>query len=319
MGWPREAMEPHAMTEHWYRTFHGTPNDPKFRVIASRASHTMSHQVTTATVLALWWVVLDCASQSAPRGNIDNLNNEDTAVTLQVDEAVIVAIRQAMQGKTLDGNRVISWDKRQPKREREDTTAAERKAAQRAREAVAIPGVTLESHTESHHVTPCPAQRRGEERREERALSVGNPEKLDSREPDPPPSAPLAQQMGTPAGEAAKALKTAGVFHVNPSNPKLLALLAQGVTAAELTDAAKEAISKGKTGLAYVLALVEGQRRDAAAGGTLPGRKPEQRGGSRPLYRGEHKRRTDPNAPAPKALTDILQGMGILPKQEPAP
>lgn len=66
------------------------------------------------------------------------------------------------------------------------------------------------------------------------------------------------------AGEICKAMKTAGlVTGVSPSHPKLLALIAAGVTVAEFTDAATEAVSRQKP-FAYALATAEGRRRDAA-------------------------------------------------------
>ena len=63
--------------------------------------------------------------------------------------------------------------------------------------------------------------------------------------------------------EACLAMKAAGMASVNPSSPKLTALLDAGITLAELTSAAAEATEKGKP-FAYALALAEGRRRDAA-------------------------------------------------------
>lgn len=73
----------------------------------------------------------------------------------------------------------------------------------------------------------------------------------------------------TQAGSACLALRRAGVSDGNTSHPKLLALLAQGVTDAELADAATS-VPEAKRKFAYVLGVVEGRRRDAAAIGTLP-------------------------------------------------
>ena len=64
-------------------------------------------------------------------------------------------------------------------------------------------------------------------------------------------------------GEACKAMKQAGLQSVNPSNPKLIALLAAGITIAELVDAASHAMQNQKP-FAYALATAEGRRRDAA-------------------------------------------------------
>lgn len=73
----------------------------------------------------------------------------------------------------------------------------------------------------------------------------------------------------TTAGKVCARLKQAGVVSVNPSNPKLLALLAAGMGEDELPDLAAEPSSKGK-GFAWLLAAAEGRRRDAAKVGTMP-------------------------------------------------
>lgn len=75
----------------------------------------------------------------------------------------------------------------------------------------------------------------------------------------------------TTAGSVCARLRKAGVASVNPSNPKLLALIAAGLTEDELADIASEQTSKGK-GFAWILAAAEGRRRDAAAIGSLPPR-----------------------------------------------
>lgn len=58
-------------------------------------------------------------------------------------------------------------------------------------------------------------------------------------------------------------MKAAGMQAVNPSSPKLTALLDAGITLAELAAAATDAVERGKP-FAYALASAEGRRRDAA-------------------------------------------------------
>ena len=57
-------------------------------------------------------------------------------------------------------------------------------------------------------------------------------------------------------------MRQAGLADANPSHPKLLALIAAGITLDELGQAASEAVQK-KKGFAYALAVAEGRRRDA--------------------------------------------------------
>ncbi len=68
----------------------------------------------------------------------------------------------------------------------------------------------------------------------------------------------------TPYAAVCIALKAAGVAQVNPSNQLLRALVDAGATPAEFTAAAAKAIGKGDP-FAYVLGVVEGERKRAAA------------------------------------------------------
>lgn len=64
-------------------------------------------------------------------------------------------------------------------------------------------------------------------------------------------------------GEACKAMKAVGMQSVSPAHPKLIALLAAGITVSELVDAATHAVQNQKP-FAYALATAEGRRRDSA-------------------------------------------------------
>jgi hypothetical protein len=68
----------------------------------------------------------------------------------------------------------------------------------------------------------------------------------------------------TAAGAACRAMKSAGLQAVNPGDPRLLALLSQGATLEEFDGIAREAVAGGK-GFAWVLAVVQARRADAAA------------------------------------------------------
>lgn len=74
---------------------------------------------------------------------------------------------------------------------------------------------------------------------------------------------------GTVAGLVCARLRQAGIQQVNPSHPKLIALLDAGLTEDEIVAAADGAAAAGK-GFAWVLAKAEGQRREAATVGVLP-------------------------------------------------
>lgn len=155
------------MVEFWLRWHIGTCLDPKWKIIARRSGQPIH------AVIAVWAMMLECAAQASTRGTLDGWIDEDAAAALDLDHpGSVTAIRDAMQGKVLDGDRVMRWDKRQPKRE--DSSAARtrdyraRKEASRAAGDGAKRGVT-QGDAERRVVTlgdPRGDKNREEEKRE---------------------------------------------------------------------------------------------------------------------------------------------------------
>lgn len=84
--------------------------------------------------------------------------------------------------------------------------------------------------------------------------------------PEPPPAPPPDPTPPSAAGLACRAMRAAGFADTNPADPRLQALLAQGVTAEELAGIAAEAVkARPPKGWGWVLATVQGRRTDAAA------------------------------------------------------
>ncbi len=108
----------------WLRWYHGTADDPKWRVVSRRSGEPIH------AVLAVWARMLETASQAKPRGTLAGWNDEVTGAGLDLPTEAVAAIREAMQGLTLDGDRLTGWSGRQPKRE---DGAAERARAWRER------------------------------------------------------------------------------------------------------------------------------------------------------------------------------------------
>lgn len=77
-----------------------------------------------------------------------------------------------------------------------------------------------------------------------------------------------ASASTTPAGEACRAMRDAGLIDTNPAHPALQALISSGATPAQFTQAATLAAKKGK-GFAYALGTLRGQLRDAASAGPV--------------------------------------------------
>ncbi|MDR2209376.1 MAG: DUF1376 domain-containing protein [Azoarcus sp.] len=84
---------------------------------------------------------------------------------------------------------------------------------------------------------------------------VRSPPNLENVDDIPPPSK---------AGAICCAIRSHGIANVSPSHPKLAALIEAGAGVGEFDDAAREAAAGGK-GFAWVLAVVDGRRRDAAS------------------------------------------------------
>lgn len=108
------------MANPWVRLWVDMPNDPKFRTVASKSKQSIS------SVIAVYVHMLCCASNATERGRTQGWNDEDIASALDMDSADITAIREAMEGRLLDGDYLTGWDKRQPIKE--DGAAARAKA-----------------------------------------------------------------------------------------------------------------------------------------------------------------------------------------------
>ena len=146
----------------WFRWHHGSVTDPKFQLVAKKAGARLGD------VLAVWAFILEKASADTDRGAIGELDFETIDFLLGAEDGTTARILGAMTARGLIfESRIVAWEKRQPKREREDDTAAERKRQQRAREA--NQGDVTQCHAMSHQETP-----RGEESREEVNLTTPN-------------------------------------------------------------------------------------------------------------------------------------------------
>jgi hypothetical protein len=92
---------------HWYRVWEGTPTDPKFRLIARKSGRHITW------VLSVFQHMMDCANAASERGTLEGWTDDIVAVCLDLETQDVAAIRTAMQGTVLNGNRLSGWDKRQ--------------------------------------------------------------------------------------------------------------------------------------------------------------------------------------------------------------
>ena len=95
----------------WVRLWEDMPNDPKWRVVARRAGRPVGE------VLAVFIHMMTNAGSTEHRGRLEGWSDEDVAIALDFEPVNVTAIREAMQGKTLEGDHLTGWEKRQPARE----------------------------------------------------------------------------------------------------------------------------------------------------------------------------------------------------------
>lgn len=111
----------------WFRAWHGAPSDTKLALVARGA------KVPRAIVTAIWWEILDYASQNKPRGSIDGIDWEVIAYQQDIDVTQCHAVSHELHIRNMICDGVLTgWKKRQP--EREDETAKGRKRRQRDKE-----------------------------------------------------------------------------------------------------------------------------------------------------------------------------------------
>ena len=158
----------------WFRWHHGSVTDPKFQLVARKAGARLGDVIT------VWAFVLEAASSHVERGTVGAMDFETLDFLLGAEEGTAMRILDAMtQRGLIEGDQVAQWDKRQPKREREDGGAADRKRAQRERQTTA-PTVTP-SNPLPDHVTPCHTMSHQKTPREEKRREESNTDPNGSR------------------------------------------------------------------------------------------------------------------------------------------
>ena len=150
----------------WYRAYHGACSDAKWPIVARKA------KVSVGVVVSVWFALLESASQASERGSVENFDPETVDALYGYEDGTTAAVFSAMLEKGLicDG-RICAWDKRQPKREREDNSAARvRQFREKQRRETQTEATEAQ---DAASVTPCnasetpPEQNREEQTREE--------------------------------------------------------------------------------------------------------------------------------------------------------
>lgn len=151
----------------WFRWYNGSVSDPKFQLVAKRSG------ASVAEVVAVWALLLECASASTDRGNPGAPDFEAIDCALGLADGRAEVIFKAMQDRALidpQSGRICAWEKRQPKRERDDPNAYERVKAYRERKRHETPSNASDATCNAKDTLE---ERRGEKReREARAMRL---------------------------------------------------------------------------------------------------------------------------------------------------
>lgn len=243
----------------WFRWYHGAASDPKWSIIARLSKQNIG------TVVSIWIALLEHASQAEPRGSVADFDHETIDALYGYADGTTVTTCNAMKRKGLfdDEMMIVSWAKRQPKREREDSSAERvrkhretKKANDSGDNANSNANVTP-SNANATHETPRTEQNREEKNREEGELALSQdararvdriPVNGDSKPMLPPGPAPseysseflqLAEQYPRKdEGLAAAwiAFKGAKAAHAYPGNPIVLPILVAWRVSPQWTD-----------------------------------------------------------------------------------
>jgi len=101
------------------RLWDDMPTDPKWRVIARRSGQRIGDVIAMFNIL-----MVQAGANADERGRTHGNDDDDIGAALDLEPEDVAAIRDAMQGKVLDGTLLMGWEKRQPKREDGSATRA---------------------------------------------------------------------------------------------------------------------------------------------------------------------------------------------------
>lgn len=111
----------------WYRCYHGMPNDAKLRLVAKRCG------LPTGNVVAIWAWLMDMASQCPDRGSVEDFDPEIVALAYDYRAEDVQNAYKTLcnAGLVSEGNRLVSWERRQPKREDRSTDRVRKHRAEK--------------------------------------------------------------------------------------------------------------------------------------------------------------------------------------------
>lgn len=132
----------------WFRSYHRAPFDPKWLTVALRA------KCRVADVVAVWWALMDHASQQEDRGSIETFDAEEAAAFFQIDMTAVTAVMVALQDKgCTNGKRILNWEKYQ-----RDETSTERVKKHRAKQCETVSSCSKTEGNEISSISSSPSE-----------------------------------------------------------------------------------------------------------------------------------------------------------------
>lgn len=147
----------------WVRHWIGMYSDPKWRLVARASGQSVGN------VIAVFDSLMEAAGDAGDgelRGRIDGWDPDAVATVLEIEEHQVLAIFDAMaelRRPVHDGIKLTGWERRQPKRERDDDNSTKRVREHRQRQVDAAPAAEFIFADE----TPRNAQSQSQSRAEE--------------------------------------------------------------------------------------------------------------------------------------------------------
>jgi hypothetical protein len=244
----------------WCRLWHDMPNDPKWRTIARAAGARIPE------VLGVFLHLMVDASQRGANANErgrTQVTDEDIGSALDLPTDTVSAIRQAMQGRVLDGDRLMGWSQRQPIREDDSAARARAWREEQRLKAEAERNRTLDSDADSDAEDFVGKASTHPQGIEGNGGGGGEPQPV------------------RPEVAMAIALRKHNI-RVTSQHPDLIAAAAEGVTVQHLTELAE--LYPGKSA-GYLLSAARRERAEPAKAVTASGQalaKPRQVAGHSP-------------------------------------
>ncbi len=134
------------MANQWLRLWIDLPNDPKFRTIARLSGQPIS------CVIAIYIHMLCKAANADERGRTQGWCDEDIATALDIETDQVLSVRNAMQGRLLEGDYLTGWEKRQPLRE--DGAAERARAWRQAKKEIKFEDIRTQPNATEQNQTP---------------------------------------------------------------------------------------------------------------------------------------------------------------------